>query len=91
MTCEAASGILGNFEILQAGINANYNIARVLAVSTSFRVDEIKFFICARPCVYKMTCFVVFIRRGFSPLTFKIEHNDKELSRIFGIDSFLAT
>ena len=41
MTCEAASGILGNFEILQAGINANYNIARVLAVSTSFRVDEI--------------------------------------------------
>ena len=35
---------MGNFDISQAGINANYNMVRVLALSTSFRVDAIKFF-----------------------------------------------
>ena len=39
-TREAASGVLGNFEISQAGINANYNMVRVLALSTSFRVEN---------------------------------------------------
>ena len=43
-TREAASGVLGNFDISQAGINANYNMVRVLALSSSFRVDAIKFF-----------------------------------------------
>ena len=55
---------LDNFEIPKAGVIINLNIARVLALSESYLIAVIKFFIYARPCLYKMTS-VMFIRLGF--------------------------